>query len=1459
MNKIIGLDLGSSSIGWALRNENNSYKTGVITFDSGMVRGTGGYTSPTKERREARSKRRLLQARKYRKWALLELLIDNKMVPLETEALEKWSKYKKGEDRKFPESDLFRKWIACDFTYQGGTKYKNPYELRVLSLDVKITEHEFGRALYHLVQRRGYKNIGESDTDELNIDEAKKDNETKKQLEKREKEGFSNALQLNRTVGEALKKTFLDNAKRARDQYPLRKEYRSELEQICKAQGFNVTRNQMGIYTDSVIQKLWKAIIWQRPLRSQKGNIGRCTLEKSRQRCASSHPLFEIFRSWQFINTIKFGESKKEFNFLHSDVRHKLYSNFFLKKEKNVKFSDVRKFLNKELKEEYQYNYKDDHSIATMPVCSGLIEVFGSTLIDQISNLHNYIIAGPAKNDKKSTRAPKIIQNKYSVFDLWHILYNCDEAYLTKFATQKLNIENKTTSKGRSYNPFTELRKRIGSSFSDLSAKSISKIIPFLIDGHLYNEAVVLAKLPELLSNDWLNKKEAVLSSITRANKIYSWQKTIAAITNNLIDNWKGLSHTDKFAYKDTSYLLKNDDISSISKACLNYYGEKTWALKQEEEKVKIELAVKEHYQQFFSDEKRAYIECETLNSLLEKEFKTQNISIAVSQLYHHSKQESKYKAPIIDKETNLKILNVPLIDSIKNPMFNKSLCILRKLLNELIKTNEIDERTEVVIEVARELNDNNKRLAIERYQREREGNRILYRKFLEEYKNSKEININIDERVKDFELWNEQNMNKIRIRDENSGKEKEIPLRDYILKQKDDLKRYELWVEQKGVCMYTGKTISIATLFSSDIDIEHTIPRSLLPDNTLANQTVCYAKYNRNNKNKQLPTQCLNYSNEVEGWGTPIVDRLKYWLEIKEHYEKIYEDYKKSKPGEDEESKNKRIQNKHYYKLHLDYWEDKINRFTCEEIKESWVRRQLTDTQIISKYAREFLSTYFLKVKVQKGIVTSDFRKIFSFQEVDEIKNRNKHTHHTIDAAVLTLIPTNSSYRDKLLRTMYEWEEQGKGQFTTTPFINFNSQNLIKEIENSVLAVNYQPDKILKRTFKKERHRGRLVYLKRTDGDFILDSAGNKILKKSDGASIRTTLFKQTFLAKLKDVEKTENGIPKRNQDGSWMFKKGKEEFFFAERVSIEKAKKYLNDIVDKNIRDLVSAQKKSTVVKDHQGNEIRHVRIRKTSGKQVKQRIDYPSKKDYKNYYYSVSGSVPYAAFLQNSNDGKIDREMIPISSADIGKMYKKFGKFKINEFIEEYHTPYARFTDKQLLKVGQRVIVLENDSDFLEKEKILFQINRLYTIIKFSDVDKSILLKFHLEARNNDDIDSGIKIIKDKIIRQHEIRFNIPEVKEDMTIESIPERKSKYEKEKFSFKSFNDYRLKRLIEVVGLAEVKKIKSELGEFSTYSANIGVHEIKPLLKLSRENWNFLLEGVDFDISIQGEIKWLNQ
>lgn len=96
MSKKIGLDLGSSSLGWLVYEDGKILKKGVVTFDTGMSKGqSGGYISPTRERRECRSKRNLIRARKYRKWELLRVLIENDFVPLDKDELEIWSQYKK--------------------------------------------------------------------------------------------------------------------------------------------------------------------------------------------------------------------------------------------------------------------------------------------------------------------------------------------------------------------------------------------------------------------------------------------------------------------------------------------------------------------------------------------------------------------------------------------------------------------------------------------------------------------------------------------------------------------------------------------------------------------------------------------------------------------------------------------------------------------------------------------------------------------------------------------------------------------------------------------------------------------------------------------------------------------------------------------------------------------------------------------------------------------------------------------------------------------------------------------------------------------------------------------------------------------------------------------------------------------------------------------------------------------
>lgn len=60
------------------------------------------------------------------------------------------------------------------------------------------------------------------------------------------------------------------------------------------------------------------------------------------------------------------------------------------------------------------------------------------------------------------------------------------------------------------------------------------------------------------------------------------------------------------------------------------------------------------------------------------------------------------------------------------------------------------------------------------------------------------------------------------------------------------DVKRYKLWLEQRCVSPYTGQPISLARLFTTDYEIEHVIPQSRYFDDSLSNKVICESEVNK-------------------------------------------------------------------------------------------------------------------------------------------------------------------------------------------------------------------------------------------------------------------------------------------------------------------------------------------------------------------------------------------------------------------------------------------------------------------------------------------------------------------------------------------------------------------------------------------------------------------------------------
>ena len=122
MAKILGLDLGTNSIGWAITEQHEDGYTlldhGVDIFQEGVNRTKSGEEPMVKTRTDARALRRHYYRRRLRKIELLKVLVANDMCPLLTvEVLDNWRYHK-----QYPMDEEFLLWQRTD-----DNTDKNPY------------------------------------------------------------------------------------------------------------------------------------------------------------------------------------------------------------------------------------------------------------------------------------------------------------------------------------------------------------------------------------------------------------------------------------------------------------------------------------------------------------------------------------------------------------------------------------------------------------------------------------------------------------------------------------------------------------------------------------------------------------------------------------------------------------------------------------------------------------------------------------------------------------------------------------------------------------------------------------------------------------------------------------------------------------------------------------------------------------------------------------------------------------------------------------------------------------------------------------------------------------------------------------------------------------------------------------------------------------------------------------
>lgn len=1234
--RTLGLDIGTNSIGWGIVDEHEQkiQNCGVYIFPEGVKKEKGTESPKAAERTSFRSARRLKFRRKLRKYETLKVLIQNEMCPLPLEELEKWHKGK-----IYPVSKEFVKWYRTDESSNW-----EPYFLRKKCVEEKCEKFEIGRALYHIAQRRGF------------LSNRKDYSEESENAETKGIKGQINeltALKGDKTLGQYFYE-LKQSGEKVRGRYTSRKyHYEEEFNKICEVQGIS----------DSLKTDLHKAIFFQRKLKSQKFLVGKCTLETDKPRCPISHFEFEEFRMLQFINSIRI---KRESNDVDApslfEEMNEVYPKdgeltekeieeikplFFKSSKPNFKFDDIIKKLKKN--NEWTFNYRYNPNVAACPVSTSLKNIFG----DDWKNIK-------IPNEDSSSN-----KKFYDIYDIWHVLFDFDDDLkLRQFALNKLHLNSEQAEK------FSNIHFPQG--YANLSLKAIRKILPFLRKGYVYSHAVFLANIPTMIGQKLYEENaEKIEKAVKEITKTIKYKNTLIAIENRCIDA----------VIKDENHDFRTEewDKSIVDKMIFETYGKRKFlefpldkqnSIKNEIfEKVSDSLKIANGRNP--NDYKYPSLRTDDLIELFLRE---QGFGIKKNaKLYHPSDTEYNFEKPFDDADGKT-YLGSPRTPSVKNPVAMRALHQLRKLINYLIKTGQVDSETRVHVELANEVNDKNWRKAIKEFQDDNEKKNTKYK-------------------ARIIELCKECGFD--------------------IVPTDDDIKKYRLYEEQKiggvSMCPYTGKTINITDLFGPNptFDFEHTIPRSLSYDDSLENLTLCDSDFNRNVKKQHIPSELANFDKIAKRFNKFYENKIDECLSIIER--------NKTRGGYIAPSvKDAKIVRRHKAQLELDYYKGKLQRFNLKEVTSGFKHSQLNDTRIITKFALNYLRPVFHHTYPVKGSMTDTFKRQWGLLDRTESKDRSNYRHHAVDA--LTIACVNRG-KFNLLSEAIKKSANGAHLKFEKPWENFDKDVLYAV--QYIIPKHFVDDNSLRQSKKVLRDR---------DGKPRLDKNGNKIYIKGDTA--RGSLHKDTFYGCI--MTPPEKGV----EPQKIFVQKVEARSLVMDNNKISKnietvIQKNCNKIIDGGIRKTFETNLRNNIQTTEDIAEkgillpyqiegknvyVKRVRIQAADVKtpirlKPHNNICNDKSKDYKQFYYVKNDENYLIALYRGKDDkGKVLSDYLVSNLLD--SVHKKqSGKELYPKAIDKKGQKLSLY---KVLKIGKTVILKQDESEdvfALSKEELW---KRIYSVI-------------------------------------------------------------------------------------------------------------------------------------------------
>jgi CRISPR-associated endonuclease Csn1 len=956
MKKILGLDIGTNSIGWSFI-ESNAYENPetldgkIIKMGSRIIPMDGDamskFEAGTPEsnaagRRGARGVRRLNQRYKLRRTRLIQALqiVDwlPETFPKEFKKLDKhsineylpFSESLKNEAQKyFGDVNISEDWII--------------YFLKTKALTQQITLPELGRVLYHYNQRRGFKSSRKENKEEEQFN-------PNKQLEWNDILFIKNISVLNKGEGKDKDFTFFEvTCQSPTEEFKAIKKRITEPDWLNKSIEFKITKKTTKDGT--IIFNIFDVdpAAWENRKLALEKDMAKAGLQISEYYLNNLKTDRNYRIKQRIVDRAKYQEEFKQIWATQSQF----YENIF---EQKVKIAEIADTF-------YIHNNQKNNELKG----KDLFHIFFNDIIyyqrglksqkGQLGNCQYETKTFKNKNGETKTVGVKVTSRTnplFQEFRIWQTIHNLKLIQKEDLIDGKLRQNLDVTDIYFT----TEIKEKLFELFDKsklVSHDAILGVFGFKKDKVEANEKTYSFKLNYPDDKDFIgNETKALFRKIFKKHDFAEKGEVYIADYEKLHQLWhivyslpeegdiiSALSNKKYFDLPES--VIKN--ISKLPEFKPQYASYSVRALNNLLPLMRLgkywdaeNLISKEKYTKGFSLKPTINLleRIEALTNWVDDEniprkvrelaqkYKLENIEnyqglnttlacyVAYGRLNDLEIKENYYN---IDE---FKINELIPYNSIRNPVVEKVIRETLKLVKDVWK--ELGRPDFIHVELGREMKNNNAER--EEITKNNNQNRVEKERIVKLLKELQYPNFNPD---------SQSDSDKFRIWKESGGKEGLEIFEDLFKKNnaefvKDaDIEKYRLWAEQGYKSPYSGQPIPLSWLYAipKKVEIDHIIPKSKFYDDSFGNKVVVEAEFNFT-KDKRLAIEFIEeFQNQViHGTNRKVLNPVSYKSLVNEMFS------------------NKK----------------KIRHLLADEVPNEFVERQLNDTKYISKTVAQFL-----------------------------------------------------------------------------------------------------------------------------------------------------------------------------------------------------------------------------------------------------------------------------------------------------------------------------------------------------------------------------------------------------------------------------------------------------------------------------------------------------------------------